>query len=194
MRHMAVKGSPSGATADREALARALTAVAAGSESALRDVYRSTSAKLFGICLRILNDRAEAEDALQDIYVTIWRRAAGYDADRASPVTWLATIARNRAIDRLRARGGRSFASIEEAAAVPDPRPDALARLEGAQAIGKLHACLAELEARQAQAIRAAFFGGMTYVELADAGAVPLGTMKSWVRRGLIRLKACLGE
>lgn len=191
---MAGRDAKSGAVADREALTRALLATAAGSESALGDVYRRTSAKLFGICLRILGDRAEAEDALQDIYVTIWKRAGGFDETRASPVTWLATIARNRAIDRLRARGNRRFVDVAEAAAMPDPAPDAAARLEAAQEGGRLHHCLRELEARQGEAIRAAFFGGMTYTELADASAVPLGTMKSWVRRGLIRLKACLGE
>lgn len=182
------------AAAGRDALTRALARVAAGEETALRDVYVRTSAKLFGIALRILGDRAEAEDALQDIYVTIWRRAGDFDAARASPVTWLATIARNRAIDRFRSRGGRSFAGLDEAAAVVDPRPDAAASLETAEEVGRLQRCLAELEARQGQAIRAAFFGGLTYAELAEAGGVPLGTMKSWVRRGLIRLKACLGE
>lgn len=183
-----------GAASERDALTRALARVAGGDEAALREVYRRTSAKLFGICLRILGDRQEAEDALQDIYVTVWKRAGGFDPARASPVTWLATVARNRAIDRLRARGTRSFTGVEDAAAVPDPRPDALAGLEAAEGQGQLHRCLDELEARQRHAIRAAFFGGMTYAELADAGAVPLGTMKSWVRRGLLRLKACLGE
>lgn len=182
------------ADADRQALVRALVRVAEGSEPALRDVYSRTSAKLFGICLRILSDRQEAEDALQDIYLTIWKRAGTYDAERASPVTWLATIARNRAIDRLRARGVRPFATLDAAADVADARPDALAGIEAAQERDRLARCLDTLEARQAGAIRAAFFGGLTYSELADAGAVPLGTMKSWVRRGLLRLKACLGE
>ena len=89
--------------------------------------------------------------------------------------------------------GGRSLAGLDEAAEIRDPRPDAFAGLEAAEGIRRLRDCLDELEARQRDAIRAAFFGGFSYVELAEAGAVPLGTMKSWVRRGLIRLKACLG-
>jgi RNA polymerase sigma-70 factor (ECF subfamily) len=183
-----------GGDGERQALVRALARVADGSEAGLRDVYARTSAKLFGICLRILSDRQEAEDALQDIYVTVWKRAGTFDADRASPVTWLATIARNRSIDRLRARGVRPFTTLDAAAEVADTRPDAVAGIEAAQERNRLMLCLDTLEARQAGVIRAAFFGGSTYSELADASAVPLGTMKSWVRRGLIRLKACLGE
>src|ERR1700741_5651092 len=90
----------------RSQLAAALMRVAAGDGAALRTVYQDTSAKLFGVCLRILNDRSEAEDVLQDVFVTVWRKAASFDATRASPITWLVTIARNRAIDRLRAVGG----------------------------------------------------------------------------------------
>jgi len=179
---------------DRLALVRALSSVAGGSEAALRDVYSRTSAKLYGICLRILSDRQEAEDALQDIFLTIWKRAGSYDAARASPVTWLATIARNRSIDRLRARGSRPFVNLDAAADVPDARADAVAGIEAAQDRDRLMNCLDTLEARQAGAIRASFFQGLTYSELAEAGAVPLGTMKSWVRRGLLRLKACLSE
>src|SRR5919197_5513946 len=90
-------------------LAAALVRVAGGDRAALRLVYQETSAKLFGVCLRILRDRSEAEDVLQDVYVTVWRKAASFDPDRASPITWMVAIARNRSIDRLRSRaaGGR---------------------------------------------------------------------------------------
>jgi len=177
----------------RSRLANALKRVAAGDQSALREVYDLTSAKLFGICLRILGDRAEAEDALQEIYVSVWRRAGSFDAARASPITWLAVLARNRAIDRLRAsRRNRDFDGVEAALWVPDPTPSALAGLVAAQDRVRLAGCMEELEEKTAQAIRAAFFGGFTYAELADRMAVPLGTMKSWVRRGLIRLRECL--
>src|SRR5579875_4045071 len=88
---------------DRTRLAAALGAVANGDRAALKIVYRQTSAKLMGVCLRILGDRSEAEDVLQETYVTVWSRAGAYDPDRGlSPITWLATIARNKAIDRLR--------------------------------------------------------------------------------------------
>src|SRR5262245_58060314 len=90
------------AEATRSQLAAALVRLAAGDRAALRVVYQDTSAKLFGVCLRILNDRTEAEDVLQEVYLTVWRRAATFDPGRASPITWLVAIARNRSIDRLR--------------------------------------------------------------------------------------------
>src|SRR6266436_8129021 len=90
------------AEASRSQLAAALVRVAAGDRAALRMVYQDTSAKLFGVCLRILNDKSEAEDVLQDVFVTVWRKATGFDPGRASPITWLVAIARNRAIDRVR--------------------------------------------------------------------------------------------
>ncbi len=181
-----------GAAADRRHLVEALAAVAGGDEAALADVYARTSAKLYGICLRILGDRGEAEDALQDIYVTIWHRAGTFDQTRASPVTWLATIARNRAIDRARARGNRRFEGLDEAEQVRDPGPDAFASLETREAHDRLAGCVDTLEPRHAAAIRQAFFEGTTYAELATKDGVPLGTMKSWVRRALIKLRACL--
>ncbi len=155
-------------------------------------MYEATSAKLFGICLRILPDRAEAEDALQDIYINVWRKAGSFDADRASPITWLATLARNRAIDRLRAAGSRPSDPVEAAFQVADPSPDAAEILEAEESRGRLHRCMEELENQRAAAIRTAFFEGATYGELAERSDVPLGTMKSWIRRGLLQLKECL--
>jgi len=185
-------GSSSASDA-RQSLADALGRVARGSEPALQQVYESTSAKLFGLILRILGDKGEAEDALQEVYVSVWRRAASFDAAKASPVTWLAAIARNRAIDRLRASGRpRPAEPIDAAHEVADERPDALARLETREETARLDGCIGELEARQSSAIRSAFFGGFSYPELADQEGVPLGTMKSWVRRGLLRLRDCL--
>jgi RNA polymerase sigma-70 factor (ECF subfamily) len=177
----------------RRTLSEALARVGGGSEAALREVYQSTSAKLFGLILRILNDRGEAEDALQEVYVSVWRRASSFDPARASPVTWLAAIARNRAIDRLRASGRpRPAEPIEAAAGVADGGEDALSRLEAGEDRARLVGCVEELEARQAAAIRSAFFGGLSYPELAERAGVPLGTMKSWIRRGLLRLRDCL--
>jgi RNA polymerase sigma factor (sigma-70 family) len=177
----------------RNQLSAALARVAAGDRAALRMVYQDTSAKLFGVLLRILNDRSEAEDVLQDVYVTVWRKAAGFDAAKASPITWLVTIARNRAIDRLRATGGsRRTEPIEAADDVRDPAPAAVEHLERTQEQHRLARCLEELEARHAAAIRAAFLDGATYEELARRMSVPPGTMKSWIRRGLMKLRACL--
>jgi RNA polymerase sigma-70 factor (ECF subfamily) len=183
------------ADATRSQLAAALVRIAGGDRAALRLVYQDTSAKLFGVCLRILKDRSEAEDVLQEVYVTVWRKAAAFDRNRASPITWLAAIARNRAIDRLRASAAsRRMEPIEAAEAVSDPAPAAVERVELAQQHQRLARCLDELEARQAGAIRAAFLDGATYEELAARMSVPLGTMKSWIRRGLLKLRACLEQ
>ena len=180
--------------AARQHLAAQLARVALGDRAALADVYRLTSAKLFGVCLRILEDRAEAEDVLQQVYLTVWQRAGGFDAARASPITWLVAIARNRSIDRKRsARGARKGEPIEAAAALPDDSPSALARLQAKEERRRLNDCLGTLDARQAHAIRRAFYGGLTYDQLARADGIPLGTMKSLIRRGLAKLRECLG-
>ncbi|MBO0757792.1 MAG: sigma-70 family RNA polymerase sigma factor [Bradyrhizobiaceae bacterium] len=181
------------AEASRSQLVAALARVAAGDRAALRLVYQDTSAKLFGVCLRILNDRSEAEDVLQDVYLTVWRKAASFDPGRASPITWLVAIARNRAIDRLRSStAARRMEPIEAADAVSDPAPAAVERVELAQQHQRLARCLEELDARQSAAIRAAFLDGATYEVLAQRMSVPLGTMKSLIRRGLLKLRACL--
>ena len=166
-------------TEDREAFAR---------------VYRLTRAKLFGICLRICGERQAAEDVLQDVYVTIWKRASGYEPGRASPIAWLATIARNRAIDWRRAQGRRPSVPVEDAPPLVDPAPGARERMLFDEDERRLYACLERLTDAQRDAIRTAFFDGLTYAELADRRAVPLGTMKSWVRRGLTRLRECLDD
>ncbi|WP_336985799.1 sigma-70 family RNA polymerase sigma factor [Altererythrobacter aquiaggeris] len=169
--------------------------LAGGDRKALKDIYSATSAKLFGICFRILNDRGEAEDALQDVYLGLWERADRYDPARASPISWLATFARNRAIDRLRKRKPvRGALPADAALGVEDDTPLADNVIEQKQTEGQIHLCLGKLEERQQAAIRSAFFDGVTYKELAEARGVPLGTMKSWVRRGLAALAKCLGS
>lgn len=176
----------------RRQLVAAIARVAGGDRAALRLVYSETSAKLFGVCLRILGDRSEAEDVLQDVYLTVWRKAASFDETVASPITWLVAIARNRSIDRLRSDASRAHAPIEAAAEVPDAGLSALEQLEIGEDQVRLKDCLQELEERQSAAIRSAFLDGFTYEELAMRNRVPLGTMKSWIRRGLLKLRACL--
>lgn len=177
----------------RERLRAAMARLAEGDSAALEQIYDATRVKLFGICLRILGDRKEAEDALQDVYINLWQRADRYDPTRASPISWLATFARNRAIDRLRTgkvRGGA--VPVEEAAPLPDEAPLADALLVDAEQSAQVHQCLDALDERAATHIRSAFFDGFTYAELADQAEVPLGTMKSWIRRGLQKLRTCL--
>jgi RNA polymerase sigma-70 factor (ECF subfamily) len=173
-------------------LAGTLAAVADGDRAAMVDLYQRTSDKLFGICLRLLGSEAEAEEALQETYVTVWRKAAMFDSAKASAITWLAILARNKAIDRLRVRKPPPAAGLGEAAEVADPGASALDMLEIAQESRRLGTCLDELEPRTGDMIRAAFLDGATYPDLAAREGVPLPTMKSWIRRGLLRLRSCL--
>ena len=174
-------------------MSEALKRAGQGEKAALESIYGATSAKLFGICLRILKDRQEAEDVLQEVYLSVWQRAGSFDPARASPITWLATLARNRSIDRLRStRRAAPAEPVDAALQVADPSPSAFAAIESREDAARLAGCLGELEEATAGAIRAAFFGGLTYSELAEQGGVPLGTMKSWIRRGLMKLKECL--
>lgn len=180
---------------DRERLKRALGQVAGGDRNAMAELYRSTSAKLYGVCLRIVRDDAEAEEVLQEVYLTVWRRAGSYDAAKASPITWLAAIARNRAIDRLRASGARvvrSSGPIDGAMDLADPSPDAESSLSQSDDSRRLKGCLDRLEPDHAGLIRRAFFGGLSYSDLAQAAGRPLGTVKTWIRKGLMNLKVCL--
>jgi len=178
---------------DRERLREYLVGTASGDRRCFEDLYLRTSSKLFGICLRILHERNAAEEVLQDVYLTIWRKASQYDASRASPVTWLAMIARNKSIDRLRAaRVERASVPIDLAAELADDGPAAPALVEAASEGRRLHDCLEELTGEQGRVIRIAFFEGCTYEEIAHRSATPIGTIKSWIRRGLLKLKECL--
>ena len=177
---------------DRARLAQTLERAGQGDRSAFEQLYAKTAAKLFGICLRIFPDRQEAEDALQDAYITIWNRAATFDASRSSPITWLAVVTRNRAIDRLRSLGKAQMAPLEAAAEIADPTPLPDTQLLAKEDGGALTACIATLEARDAAFIRAAFLGGVTYTDLAAREGVPLGTVKSRIRRALMKLRECL--
>lgn len=166
-------------------------AVAAGDRRALADLYGRTSGKLYGICLRLLGSEPEAEDVLQDVYLTVWNKADSFDRDKASPITWLAVLARNKSIDRLR-RKRAPTTTIDDAPDFADDGPSALDVLERDEDRRRLEVCLEELDRQQQEAIRSAFLDGATYPQLAEREQVPLGTMKSWIRRGLIRLRGCL--
>ncbi|MEB3415939.1 sigma-70 family RNA polymerase sigma factor [Alteriqipengyuania sp. WL0013] len=177
----------------RAALVRAMDGVARGERDSLKTVYDATSAKLFGIILRHLRDREAAEDVLQDVYLKVWNRAGRFDPERASPITWLCTIARNTAIDHLR-RTGRAPETTSDA--LPEIEDDAIPvdeMLCSAEDNAALRRCMEELKPDHRRCIRLAFFDGLTHSQLAERLGMPLGTMKSWIRRGLLGLKGCLG-
>lgn len=154
-------------------------------------LYRRTSAKLFGVCLRVLSDRGEAEEALQDVYVKIWTKADRFAVSELSPISWLVAIARNHSIDRIRARREQTTA-IDAALEVPDEKPDPEAEAVAGGERDRIHSCLQELEQDRAAAVRAAYLNGDSYAELAERFSVPLNTMRTWLRRSLMKLKECL--
>lgn len=157
-------------------------------------LYQATSAKLFGVCLRMLRNRPEAEEALQDVFVKIWLGAARFSVTGQSPMSWLIAIARNQSIDRLRRRREAAGALDDAALDVRDPAPIPEARTIAASEQRRLHGCMGELADDRAAAVRAAYLDGDSYADLAARHAVPLNTMRSWLRRSLLRLKECLEQ
>lgn len=168
-----------------------LQSVATGDRSSLKTLYDRTSAKLYGICLRVLHDQEDAEDVLQSVYLTVWRKAVLFDPSKASVITWLAVLTRNRAVDRLR-QTHRPTEGLDAVAEVADDRMSAVEVLEQAEDRTRLSHCLDELDERPRSMIRAAFLDGASYPDLAKREGVPLPTMKSWVRRALLRLRGCM--
>lgn len=188
-----MSATPEGSLHDHDESGRLLLAIANGDGAAFEQLYRTTSSRLYGVCLRILPQRSEAEDVLQEVFANVWRKATQFDPSRASGVTWLTMMARNKAIDYLRAnRTSRQLLPIERAEDVAETSPNAQAAAETAMESHRLDVCLGELEAQRRQLIRVAFFEGTTYEELAQRSGTPLGTVKSWIRRSLVKLKACL--
>ena len=154
-------------------------------------LYRQTSAKLFGVCLRVLNDRGEAEEALQEVFVKIWTKADRFAVSELSPISWLVAIARNHAIDRIRARR-RPAADIDAALDIADPAPGPEAMVVAGGENDRIYHCLEELENDRAAAVRGAYLQGESYAELAERHGVPLNTMRTWLRRSLMKLRDCL--
>jgi RNA polymerase sigma-70 factor (ECF subfamily) len=186
-------------------LAQLLARTGLGDRAAFARLYERTSGHLFAVVLRIQRDRAQAEDLLQEVYVAVWKAAAGFDAARAQPLTWLTSIARNRAIDSLRraAAQPRLESTTRADDDDDDARPDAVERaadegpgpldLLGRASEARLLAqCMEHLSPPQRQSVALAFFDGLSHAEVAEHLHEPLGTVKSWVRRALMTLKGCL--
>jgi RNA polymerase sigma-70 factor (ECF subfamily) len=172
-------------------IAGLITRVSLRDRAAFRALYEATSAKLFGVTLRILRDRAEAEEALQEVYVKVWQRADRYVAGGTSPISWLVAVARNHCLDILRARRPASEA-IDEAIEIPDATPGPEENAANSEDRARIEMCLNELDSDRADAVRGAYLDGYSYEELANRFSVPLNTMRTWLRRSLIKLRECL--
>lgn len=185
-------------------LSRLLALAGLKDRAAFAELYKRTSAHLFGVILRINRDHAQAQDVLQEVYVNVWRAASGFDAAQSQPLTWLTSIARNRAIDSLRrkqvepradstAPGADSEGEIRDVYDdIADEAPGPLALLSRASDARALSACVEALTPTQRQSVALAFYDGLSHAEVAEKMRQPLGTVKSWVRRALMSLKACL--
>ncbi|MBL0371752.1 sigma-70 family RNA polymerase sigma factor [Rhizobium sp. KVB221] len=167
--------------------------VSLGDREAFSRLYQQTSPKLYSILLRILRNRPEAEDALQEVFVKIWQRADRFRPNEGRGGVWLAAIARNQAIDLMRARKPTSSA-IDEAydLASPNPGPEeaAVNQSEG----GRIERCMKALESDKAEAVKRAYVEGLSYQELAEFYNIPINTMRTWLRRSLLKLRECLGQ
>ena len=185
-------------------LSQLLARAGLGDRAAFATLYERTSAHLFAVVLRIHRDRAQAEDILQEVYVNVWRSAQSFDAAQSQPLTWLTSIARNRAIDSL--RRAQTQPQIHSAASssddehedsdvydsVADASAGPLELLSRAADARALAQCMQALSAQQRQSVALAFFDGLSHAEVAEQLRQPLGTVKSWVRRALLALRSCL--
>jgi RNA polymerase sigma-70 factor (ECF subfamily) len=167
--------------------------MAMGDRKALSALYAATSGKLYGIAVRVLGDRTDAEDALQEIYVKIWHNADRYRVNGLSPMTWLITVARNHAIDRLRARRGPRTAPLDEVAELADLSPSPEEAAVASSMRERIEDCLRGLDPDRADAVRRAYLWGETYADLAGRYGIPLNTIRTWLRRSLLKLRECLG-
>jgi len=173
-------------------LVRLLRKVSEGDRAAFANLYRATSAKLYGVIFRISRRKELAEEILQEVYLRIWDRAGDFEPGRASAIAWMATIARNRALDEVRRRGltlsGTDLSELE----IPDSGRLPSEAVEMADDLRRLESCLDGLEAERGDAIRLAYLSGLSRQELAERFDKPVGTIKTWLYRGLKQLKECL--
>ena len=173
-------------------LAGLLAKSALGDRAAFAELYRATSSKLFGVSLRIVRERALAEEALQDSFVNIWNHASDYAQAKSAPTTWMTAIVRNRSLDIVRRTREEPDVDDTLATNLVDDRAAPPREAEARADAHSVRHCLEELDAEQRQTIALAFFHGLTHSELADHLRRPLGTVKTHIRRGLLKLKDCL--
>lgn len=171
-----------------------LKAIAAKDEAALGQLYDSYRLILFGVLMRILNNREEAEDVLQEVFLQVWRRAGDFDENRGRPFTWLVTLARSRGIDRLRTLASRERVAVASAAESREEVSDAASDAIRSERFGAVNSALADLPDEQRRPLVLAYFDGLTQSEIAVKLGLPLGTVKTRMRTGMIKLRDAFGK
>ena len=176
-----------------------LDRVAMADEAALRELYDMTSSRLYGVAVRVVSNRDWAEDVLQEAYLNIWRIASDYKASLSPPMAWMALVVRSRGLDFLRRRtSGHVDHTVElddmisETVAGDAPNPMDVA--DASQQAQALHRCLNSLENKQREVVSLAYLRDLSHGELAEQLKLPLGTVKTWIRRGLEQLRSCMGR
>ena len=173
-------------------ISQLLVRVSAQDRSAFSQLYDATSSKLYGIICRILIRRDLADEVMQEVYVKVWRRAAEFDPARASPITWMAIIARNSALDEIRKRNPLSIEDTPEALSVSSPEASPLQNAELSQEVERLMTCLSGLDPQRREMVVHAYINGASREELSQRYGHPVATIKTWLHRSLAQLKACL--
>jgi RNA polymerase sigma-70 factor (ECF subfamily) len=182
---------------DRELEVKLIARIAKGDDAAFVELYNRFAGSLYAMVQRMLDDNKEAEDALQEGFTYIWRKAAAYDPTRSSPFAWAVMITRNKAIDRLRARERieklrEKF--TEQGAHFSQQDPGSANESELRERATIVRAAVLQLPEEQRKALELSFFGGLTHEKISERLGVPLGTIKARIRRGLLRLRESLGE
>jgi RNA polymerase sigma-70 factor (ECF subfamily) len=170
-----------------------LASVAKGDEAAFERLYAATRAKLFGVVLRILRRQDLAEEVVQEAYVKIWNNAGQFNPAMASPITWMVSIARNRAIDVVRKRSEASIEDEPAAMEVASDTPDPLARREMTEELKRILECVGQLEPERQKLVLLAYYNGWSREQLSEKFNTPLNTVKTWLRRSMIDIRQCLG-
>lgn len=184
---------------DRVAARAVLAGSQADAEAALRELYDLTSARLYGVALRVVTNREWAEDVLQETYLNIWRIAGDYRASLSPPLAWMGVIVRSRALDFLRRRASERADVTREldtaiSETVAGASPDPLDTSQASETAWALHECMRKLEARQREVVSLAYLRDLSHSELAARLQLPLGTVKTWIRRGLDQLRGCMAR
>ncbi len=188
--------APAHVASHTQRLVNLLVATGNGDEQAFAELYQATSSRLYGFALRILKEEGLAQDCLQEAYIRIWEHAKKYQPQRGAPLTWMGVIVRRQALDMVRRRS-REYAEDPEAVGRrldewPEGQSEDGPELVDPKERERLRDCLEQLRKEQRECLRLAFYESLTYPELAERLAVPLGTVKTWIRRSMERLRRCL--